>query len=111
MASGMLGRRIEACRRRRDLNQVAPPGLVGSSAPSGSPSRASICDWLWPTSAAAAARVGVDVEGSLAGWASSVAAVALPSVLGRAAPEVLARPLPGFKLFHVPTQRRRKGMS
>ena len=99
MASGMLGRRIEACRRRRDLKQVALPGLVGSAAPSGSPSRVAVCAWLWPTSAAAAARVGVDVEGLLsAGLRAArpvpVPAVALPSVPGRPAPEVVAHSLP-----------------
>jgi hypothetical protein len=94
MASGMLGKRIEACRRRRDLNQVAPPGLVGSSAPSGSPSRVAVCDWLWPTSAAITARVRVEVEGSPPGSASSVPSVALPSVVGRVGPEVVAHPLP-----------------
>src|ERR1035437_4079640 len=94
MASGMLGRRIEACRRRRDLNQVAPPGLIGRPAPSGSPNRVSVCEWLWPTSAAVAARATVEVEGSPPGSASSVPAVALPSVLGRVGPEVVAHPLP-----------------
>jgi hypothetical protein len=99
MASGMLGRRIEACRRRRDLNQVAPPGLVGSAAPSGSPSRVSICDWLWPTSAAATARVEIDVGGlPSTGLRQArpvqVPAVALPSVLDRPGTEVVAHPLP-----------------
>ena len=94
MASGMLGRRIEACRRRRNLNQVAPPGLIGRPAPSGSPSRVSVCDWLWSTSAAVAARVRVEVEGSPPGSASSVSAVALPSVIGWPGPEVVPLPLP-----------------
>lgn len=99
MASGMLGRRIKACRRRRDLKQVAPPGLVGSSAPFRLPSRVSVCDWLWPTSAAITTRLGVYVEGSTSkGHRQArpvhVPAVALPSVLGRVGPEVVAHPLP-----------------
>jgi hypothetical protein len=99
MASGTLGRRIEACRRRRDLNQVASPGFVGSSAPFRFPSRVSVCDWLWLTSVVVAARVGVEVEGSTSTGRRQarpvqVPAVALSSVLGRPGPEVVARPLP-----------------
>ena len=94
MASGMLGRRIEACCRRRDLNQVAPPRLVGSAAPSGSPSRVSVCDWLWPTSADFTTRARVDVEGSPPGSASSSPGGSPSRSLWPVGPEVVTPPLP-----------------
>ena len=70
MASGMLGKRIAACRRRRDLNQVAPAGLVAGSAPSDSPSLMSPRDWLWLTTVAITAMVATDVDGSSSGSGS-----------------------------------------
>ena len=73
MALGMLGTRIAACRRRRDLNQVAPAGLVAGSAPSDSPSLMSPRDWLWLTTAAITAMVATDVEGLSPGSGTSTA--------------------------------------
>src|ERR1035437_11155187 len=73
MALGMLGKRIAACRRRRDLNQVAPAGLVAGSAPSDSPSLMSLRDWLWLDRAVITAMVATDVEGSSPGSGTSTA--------------------------------------
>jgi hypothetical protein len=71
MASGILGRPVEAFGRRRNSNDVTPAGLVGSSAESDSSRRMSVCDWRWLTSAAITARVGVDVKRSSPGSGSS----------------------------------------
>ena len=71
MASGMLGKRIAACRRRRDLNQVAPAGLVCSTARSDFSSLMSVCDWLWLTKAVITAMADVYVDGSSSGSGSS----------------------------------------
>src|SRR5665647_327440 len=73
MASGMLGTQSKAYLCRRDLNQVAPAGLVCSPAPSDSPSHLSPRDWLWFTRAVITALVATDVEGSSPGSGTSTA--------------------------------------
>ena len=73
MALGMLGKRNEAYLCRRDLNQVAPAGLVCSPAPSDSPSLMCPRDWLWLTRAVITALVATDVEGSSPGSGTSTA--------------------------------------
>src|SRR5450759_5328980 len=73
MTSGMLDKRNEAYRPRRDFNQVAPAGLVCSSSPSDSPSLMSPRDGLWLTRAIITALVATDVEGSSPGSGTSTA--------------------------------------
>jgi hypothetical protein len=73
MTSGMLSKRNEAYRPRRDFNQVAPAGLVCSPAPSDSPSLMCPRDWLWFTRAVITAMVATDVEGSSPGSGTSTA--------------------------------------
>ena len=71
MALGMLGTQSKAYLCRRDLNQVAPAGLVCSPAPSDSPSLMCPRDWLWLTRAVITALVATDVDGSSSGSGSS----------------------------------------
>ena len=73
MALGMLGTQSKAYPCRRDLNQVAPAGLVCSPAPSDSPSLMCPRDWLWLTKAVITALVATHVEGSSPGSGTSTA--------------------------------------
>ena len=73
MALGMLGTQSKAYLCRRDLNQVAPAGLVCSPTPYDSPSLMSPRDWLWLTRAVITAMVATDVEGLSPGSGTSTA--------------------------------------
>jgi len=73
MALGMLGTQSKAYLCRRDLNQVAPAGLVCSPARSDSPSLMCPRDWLWLTRAVITAMVATGVEGSSPGSGTSTA--------------------------------------